>query len=135
MITYDMETIGYINLFERLTGARAKDCFAEEEKLVFVVNEGEAGKAIGKNGEKARELSAKLKKQIKIIEFKQDPVEFLKTLLYPVKAKEVTAVDDKIIIKTHNIKEKGQIYGREKTNLKRVQDLFSKYFPHRIELE
>ncbi len=135
MVTFSMETIGYINLFERATNARVKDCLIEEGKLVFIVDEGEVGKAVGKNGINVKQLSEKLKKQVKIIEFNHDPIKFLGTLLYPAKPEEITQEDGKLIIKTHDIKEKGQIYGREKTNLKRIQDYFSKYFPHKIEIQ
>lgn len=135
MVTLSMEAIGYINIFERLTSARVKDCFTEEGKLVFIVEEGEVGKAVGKKGETVKQMSLKFKKPIKIIEFKNDPTSFLSVLLYPIKPKEIVAEDDRLLIRTHDVREKGQIYGRERTNLKRIQQLFSKYFPYKIELE
>ncbi len=135
MITYSMETIGYINLFEKSTGAHVKDCFFENEKLVFIVDQGEIGKAVGKGGSNVKHMSMIVKKPVKVIEFNNEPVEFVKTLLYPLKPKGVVAEDDKIIIKTNDVKEKGQVYGREKTNLKRIQDVVSKYFPHKLEVQ
>ncbi len=135
MVTFSMETIGYINLFEKATNARVKDCLIEEGKLVFLVEQGEIGKAVGKNGANVKYLQEKLKKQVKVIEFNKDPVRFLSTLLYPARPEEITIHDEKLIIKAHDTKEKGQIYGRERTNLKRIQELFSKYFPYKIEIE
>ncbi|MFH0752078.1 MAG: NusA-like transcription termination signal-binding factor [archaeon] len=135
MVIFSMETIGYINLFEKLTYAHVKDCFPEDGKLIFIVEPGEIGKAVGKNGANVKLLTEKFKKQVKVVEFNHDPEKFLKTLLYPIKPEGITTEDDKIIIKTHDIKEKGQIYGRERTNLKRIQEFFSKYFPYKIELE
>lgn len=76
MVTFSMETIGYINLFEKATNARVKDCLIEEGKLIFIVDQGEIGKAVGKNGANVKYLQEKLKKQIKVIEFNNDPVRF-----------------------------------------------------------
>jgi len=135
MITYSMETIGYINLFEKTTHAQVKDCFMEGDKLVFIVEQGEIGKAVGKGGSNIKNLSYAIKRPVRVIEFNREPTEFLKTLLYPLKPKAVSAEDDKLIIRAHDIKEKGQVYGREKTNLKRIQDVLSKYFPHKIEVQ
>jgi len=135
MITYSMETIGYINLFEKTTHAHVKDCFQEGDRLIFVIEKGDIGKAVGKQGANIKKMSAALKKPVKVIEYDPEPVQFLKNLLYPIKPKEIRAEDDKLIIKTADTKEKGQIYGRERTNLKRVQQTLSKYFPHTIQIE
>ena len=35
-----LDSINNINLFENLTGARVKDCFDDEGKIVFLVEEG-----------------------------------------------------------------------------------------------
>ena len=135
MVTFSMETIGYINLFERLTHAHVKDCFQEEGRMVFLVDQGEISKAVGKGGSNVRRISAAIKKQVKVVEFNHDPIKFLETLLYPIRPKSIVAEDERLIIKANNIKEKGQIYGREKTKLKHTQEILSKYFPHKIELE
>ena len=54
--------IRYIALFESLTGARAKDCYEdiENNRLLFVVRNGDMGLAIGRDGkniEKVKKLS------------------------------------------------------------------------------
>ena len=135
MITLSQEIIGFINLFEKLTGAAVKDCFLEEGKIVFVINPGNMGLAIGKNGSNIKHASAVLKKTVNIIEFNPDPVLFIKSLLFPIKPKEVKLQDTTILIVPNDIKEKGKIYGRERTNLKRMQDIASKYFPITIKIE
>ena len=43
------DSIQYINLFERLTGANVKACFINAQ-LIFVVEQGHVSKAIGKKG-------------------------------------------------------------------------------------
>lgn len=135
MITLDQETIGYINIFENITKAEVKDCFATDEGLMFVVNEGNMGMAIGKGGRNIKHASDVLKKKINVIEFNHDPVKFMQNLLFPIKPKEISLKDDVLTITAHDVKEKGKIFGREKTNLKRMQDIISKYFPINLKLE
>ena len=80
-------------------------------------------------------MSSLLKKPVNVIEFNQDPVQFLRNLLYPIKPKEIKLVDATLVIVAADVKEKGRIYGRERSNLKRIQDIISKYFPVTLKLE
>ena len=129
MISYDQQTIGLINIFERITRASVKDCFPVDDTLYFVIQSGDLGKAIGKQGANIRKFSMMMKKQVKVIEFNQDPCRFAANLLFPIRPAEVTQDDNLILIKAKDSIEKGKIFGREKTNLKRVQEIMSKYFP------
>ena len=133
MIQYDAQTIGYINLFEKNTGAKIKDCFNEEEFLVFVVQPQNLKKALENHGQKIQRLNLLTKRRIKIIEFNEDPKKFLLNLLYPLKY-EIELSDNSILIKTKDTKEKGQIFGREKTNLKRIQGILNKYYKLEIKV-
>ncbi len=135
MITLNQEIIGYINVFENATRASVKDCFLEDDTIVFVINSGNMGLAIGKGGRNIKHVSSLLHKKISIIEFNPDPVAFIKNLIFPVKPKDVKLQDNNLIITAHDTKEKGKIYGRERTNLKRVQEIVSKYFPIIIKIE
>ncbi len=133
MIQYDAQTIGYINLFEKNTGAKVKDCFQEEEYLVFVVQPNNLRKALENHGQKIQRLNILFKRRIKVIEFNVDPQKFLFNLLYPVRP-ELELSGNSIIIKTRDTREKGQIFGREKTNLKRIQGILSKYYKLEIKI-
>ncbi|MBU2589635.1 MAG: NusA-like transcription termination signal-binding factor [Nanoarchaeota archaeon] len=135
MVSYDMQTIGLINLFEKITRAGVKDCFIMESTLIFVVNQGDIGKAVGKGGSNIQKLTRIMKKQVKIIQFDSNPSKFTLNLLFPLKPAEIKQDDDKIIIKAKDISEKGKIFGREKTNLKRMQEIISKYFPVKLMVE
>ena len=48
-IKFDSDLMKLITLFESMSGAKVKDCIANE-KLIFVVEENEMGKAIGRSG-------------------------------------------------------------------------------------
>jgi len=86
-IKLSSEDIGYINLFENVTKAGVKDCIvdAQREKIMFVVNEGQAGIAIGKNGINIKNLQERVKKRIEILEYSNDPIKFLSNVFRPIK--------------------------------------------------
>ncbi len=129
------EIIGYINLFENLTRARVKDCYQGNEALIFIVQEGEAGKAIGKGGENIKRLNQLLKKRIKVVEFSDDPIKFVSNLILPIKA-EVRFEDEKtIIIVGKGAKFKQAVLGPERKNLKEIQTIVSNYFDMEIKVK
>ena len=82
-IKLNNESIRYITLFESMTSALVKDCIISEAKLMFIVDEGQAGVAIGKNGLNIKNLENVLKKKIEIVEFSNDPLKFLQNILRP----------------------------------------------------
>tara|TARA_Y100000310_G_scaffold341087_1_gene439047 strand:- start:1246 stop:1665 length:420 start_codon:yes stop_codon:yes gene_type:complete len=131
---FDQKILGYINLFERTTRASVKDCFEEPDALIFIVQPGEIGKAIGKGGATIKKVNFKFKRKVKIIEFNQAPERFLRNLLYPMRP-EVEVRVDKLVVKTANSREKGQIYGRERENFKRLKELIKRYFKLELVLE
>jgi len=135
MISYSQEIIGYINVFERITRARVKDCFVDDNVLVFVIEQGDIGKALGKAGSNIHRLSNLMKKKIKLIEYNTDIKRFITNLLYPIRPTEIILDEEGVLVKTMNYKEKGQIYGREKSNLKKINELVKKYFKVEVRLE
>jgi len=132
-ILYDMETMKFSTLFEALTGARIKDCFKDGDSVVFVVLPGYMAKAIGKGGVNVKKVSFKLKKPIKIVEFKSDVVEFVKGLI---RVPNVEIYEENgIVVKCPDTKTKGKVFGREKENLKWMNNLVQRYFKEEIRVE
>ncbi len=129
-----MKHIAYINTFERLTRASVKDVYEEGDNIVFVIKQGEIGKAVGKQGSNIRKMESVFKKKIRLIEFNADPCKFLLNLIYPIKV-DVELLDGKVVVKTDDTKLKGKIYGRERSNLVRINALMKKYFPVEVVIE
>lgn len=121
------ETIAKINLFEKITRAGVKDCFEEENLLVFLVQEGQIQRAIGKNGANIKRLEGLFKRKIKVLGFASDPVKFINNLLYPVRADKVELGDGEVIITAADSSVKGKIFGRSKSNLARIKEMLKKY--------
>ena len=65
--TLDIESIQQINLFAKITGVRAMNCFDYANSKIFVVDGRMLKKAMGKKYSNLRKLSAFLKKKVKII--------------------------------------------------------------------
>lgn len=126
------DSIRYIALFESLTGASAKDCFEDSEnnRLIFVVKRGDMGLAIGKGGDHINRVKKAIGKHVEIIEYSDDPVEFVKNAFHPVSLRNASLVvkDDKRIayVEVHS-KEKGLAIGRDGKNIEKVKKLSARH--------
>ncbi|MBL7054784.1 NusA-like transcription termination signal-binding factor [Candidatus Woesearchaeota archaeon] len=126
-IKYDADLMNIIRLFENMTGAKLKDCISNE-RIVFIVEENEIGRAIGKHGVNIKRLENMLKKKIKVIEFSQNVLQFIKNLLYPLQVLNIENNDNIITITGPDTKTKGLIIGRNKQNLNNLISAVKRYF-------
>src|SRR5439155_615586 len=72
-IVFDEQTIKYVALFQDLTRTTVVDCVDATDKLIFVVKEGDIGKAIGKKGENIAKLKRLMNKDIHVVEYSDQP--------------------------------------------------------------
>ncbi len=126
-IKFNTDSMAYIALFESSTGAHVKDCLVEEHKLLFVVEEGHAGLAIGKNGTNVKKLQNATTKQIEILEFSKDPVKFAANVFRPlnIRGGYISERSDGVRI-LHITAPKNRMLARVK--IKKVKSLVPKYF-------
>jgi N utilization substance protein A len=82
--------------FEELTGAGSRDCIVDDqnERLIFVINPGDMGRAIGKKGATIKSVSDALGKRIEVVEYSSDPAQFLKNCFLPAKVLDVDIRND-----------------------------------------
>jgi len=123
----DKSTIQNINLFEKITRAKVKNCFENNDTLNFIVESSEMGKAIGKNASNIIRLSNLFKKKIRIIEYSSNPIEFLKKLIYPLNPQEIN-LNNSCIEVNADTKTKALLIGRNQKNLKIYNDILHYYF-------
>lgn len=85
-----------ISQFEQITGASSRDCIIDErnERLIFVINPGEMGRAIGKQGSSIKNASEIMGKRIEAVEYSSDPVQFIRNCFLPAKVTSVEIVPD-----------------------------------------
>lgn len=83
-----------VSLFQNYTGATVLDCLAEDDQIVFLVSEGEIGRAVGRGGVRIQELSNLLKKRLKVVEYSGDPASFLVNAVKPARVREVKILQE-----------------------------------------
>ncbi|MCK9298399.1 NusA-like transcription termination signal-binding factor [Methanoculleus sp. YWC-01] len=91
-VTLTEECMRLISQFESLTGAGSRDCIVDNrnERIIFVVNPGDMGLAIGKSGSSIKKASDVMGKRIEVVEYSADPGQFLRNCFLPA---QVTGID------------------------------------------
>ncbi len=128
------DQIKLMSLFQNVTGATARDCIEDErqDRVIFVVNQGKMGLAIGKGGATIRNLQNVVKRNVELVEYSEDPAEFLKNMLNPKLVTEVKLnkrLDGSLqAIVLVDAKKKGIVVGREGRNAEKARLLAKRYF-------
>ena len=128
------DQIKLMSLFQNVTCATARDCIEDEklDRVIFVVNQGKMGLAIGKGGITIRNLQNVVKRNVELVEYAEDPVEFLKNTLNPKLISEVKInkrLDGSMqAIVVVDAKKKGIVVGREGRNAEKARLLAKRYF-------
>ncbi|PIN77669.1 NusA-like transcription termination signal-binding factor [Candidatus Woesearchaeota archaeon CG_4_10_14_0_2_um_filter_33_10] len=128
-IKYDLVLMKFMSFFESLTNTRLKDCFVDKNGLlVFVVEENQIAKAIGKKGVNVRNIKEKLNRKIKIVEFNPHLETFVANIIRPLIGKEIKVDDDVVTIVGPDTKTKGLLIGRNGQNLRNYEETVKRYF-------
>jgi len=128
------EELNLMSLFQIITNVTARDCIIDNKRnrVIFVVNKGDMGLAIGKNGMVIKQVEKAIGKPIELVEYSEDPVEFIKNCLNPKYVMEVRLTErldkSKIAVVVVNSKNKGAVVGREGRNAERARLLAKRYF-------
>ena len=123
-----------MSLFQNVTGATARDCVDDEKqnRVIFVVNTGKMGLAIGKGGTHIKSLQNIIKRNIELVEFEEDPAKFLASLLNSKLVSEVrisTRLDGtKQAVVIVDPRKKGIVVGRDGRNAEKARLLAKRYF-------
>jgi len=123
-----------MSLFQNVTGATARDCVEDEkqDRVIFVVNPGKMGLAIGKGGIHIKSLQNIVKKNVELVEFDEDPSKFLTNLLNSKLVSEVKinkrTDGSKQAIVMVDPRKKGIVVGRDGRNAEKARLLAKRYF-------
>jgi len=124
----NLELIQYINLFEKITKTKVKNCFFHKDKLVFIVANGQGKKAVGKKAFNVQKITKLINKKIKIVEYNQDPVKFINSFASPIAIEKIDFTDNVINLKVKTAKDKGLLIGRNGQNLDNIKKIMDYYF-------
>ena len=123
-----------MSLFQEISGAMAKDCIIDDKmnRVIFVVNKGEMGLAIGKNGQSIKNIKKSIGQDVDLVEYSEDPVELISNSLNPKLVKDIKLTEKADGLKTAIVyvddSKKGEIVGRNGKNAERARLLAKRYF-------
>lgn len=123
-----------ISLFQSITSAIARDCVVDDkmDRVIFIVNKGQMGLAIGKGGATIRQLQNVVGKKVELVEYSDDASEFIRNILNTDMINEIR-INDRIdgtrqAIVIVDPKQKGVVVGREGRNAEKARLLAKRYF-------
>ena len=123
-----------MSLFQNITKATARDCIEDEKRyrIIFVVNEGKMGLAIGKGGAHIKSLQNKIDRNVELVEYNEDPIKLLKNILNEkyitdIKISERLDGSFQANVEVDGAK-KGVVVGREGRNAEKARILARRYF-------
>jgi len=127
------EEMRYIALLQDLTGAIARDCIIDEEnnRVIFVVRPGDAGKAIGRRGANINRLRKILGKEIEVVEHADDLEALVKNIFAPARILSVRVVQRngrKILYVTVDPNDKGRAIGKGGRKVSVARIVLRRYF-------
>ncbi len=127
-VKYDTELIKKITLFEDQTGAKVKDAFYYRDRLTYIVQEGEMGKALGRNKKNVKKIQDMINEKVKIVEYDNDIIQFIVNFLNPLELEKIEDDDGIIRIDGGDSQTNGLIIGRNGRNLKKMKKIVDHYF-------
>jgi N utilization substance protein A len=130
-ITLSKEEIRYMGMAEERTRAKIKDCITGEQ-IIFIVEKGELGKAIGKGARNIGALSKIFNKKVKFVEYDDDDESFVRNLFKPYKVKKVRINENMAEIEIEQ-SDKGKAIGKNGRNIKMARKIARRY--HGIDLK
>jgi transcription termination/antitermination protein NusA len=123
-----------ISLFQSITSASARDCIVDDkmERVIFVVNKGHMGLAIGKGGATIKQLQNVVAKKVELVEYSDEASDFIRNILNSEMVKEVKINErsdgSKQAVVFVDPKRKGVVVGREGRNAEKARLLAKRYF-------
>jgi N utilization substance protein A len=133
-IRFTSDEMRYIALFESVTGAVATDCIIDKDRdrIIIIVKAGDAGLAIGKHGSRIKLLKRMVRKDIEIVEYADNPEDFIKNSFAPARIKEIRITDRldnrKVAVVTVENRDKGIAIGKSGRTAERTRFLAKRYF-------
>ncbi|MDG6908202.1 MAG: NusA-like transcription termination signal-binding factor [Nitrososphaerota archaeon] len=128
------EELGLMSLFQNISGATARDCIIDPkiERVIFVVNKGEMGLAIGKSGETIKKVQAKIGKPVELVEWAEDAKQLIINSLNPQLVSEIRVTERPDGSRTATVvveqRKKGAILGKGGRNAEKARLLARRYY-------
>ena len=128
-IKYDVNLLGLMSTFEKITRAKLADCFIDDnELLTFIVEKNNLRRAVGKSGSTVKKLERLMKRKIKVVENSSEMLKFIQNYIYPLKVDDIRQEDNIVVMTSQDTKTKGLLIGRQAKNLRNLERVVKRYF-------
>lgn len=123
-----------MSLFQSITSVTARDCVVDDkmDRVIFIVNKGQMGLAIGKGGMTIRQLQNVVAKKVELVEYSDDAIDFVRNILNPQMVNDVKITQrtdgSKQAVVLVDAKRKGVVVGKEGRNAEKARLLAKRYF-------
>jgi N utilization substance protein A len=123
-----------MSLFQGMSGATARDCIVDEKqnRIIFVVNKGQMGLAIGKEGASVKKVERAVRRPVEVVEWSDDPSEMIRNALGARFIDEVRVTErldgTKGVVVVVDARKKGAVLGLGGKNAEKVRLLAKRYF-------
>ena len=128
------DQLGLMSIFQNMSGATVRDCIVDDKlgRLIFIINRGQMGLAIGKKGATIQNIERVVKKPVEVVEWSDDPAEMISNALDPRFVSEVRITDRLDGTKGASVvvdpRKKGAVLGRGGRNAEKARLIAKKYF-------
>lgn len=128
------EELRYISLFQDFTGATVRDCIVDEnsDTLIFIVNKGQAGLAIGRRGTNIKQLRKLIGKNIEVVEWAENFEDFVKNIFMPARVLGVKLVNTpsgkRTVFVTVDPRDKAIAIGKGGRNVNKARLILKRYY-------
>ncbi|WP_456373087.1 NusA-like transcription termination signal-binding factor [Methanocaldococcus sp.] len=124
------EEIMKIGFFEKIANVPILDCILNDERVAFIVKEGDIGAAIGKGGENVKVAEEKFGKKVDIIEYSEDWRKFIRNIFAPIPLEDVwikRVGKDVVAFIKINPKVRRAVFGEKGKNLERALNILKRH--------
>jgi N utilization substance protein A len=131
-ITLSNDTVQFINLASKYSGASIRDCIVEDDRIVFVVEKGHLGIAIGSKAKNLEKLRTLFKKNVKFVEFDDDKVKFVQNLCKPYQVTNIRLEGDdtaSVVRVEVSPRDKSKLIGKGGKNINLIRKLAQRHHP------
>jgi len=125
-----MQTIRYINLLDRTSQVKTRNCFIYNNTIIFAVQKELVSRAIGPNGTNIRRINEQLGKRIKVIVEPKDISDaerFILDIVSPIKFKSLELKDDCFILNA-GAQSKAALIGRNRRRYDELKSILEASF-------
>ena len=129
----DLEELRYISLLQDLTGAMVYRALHDEDgnRIIYLVDKNDVGKAIGKDGRNVKNLSKLIGKSVEVVEYSESLEGLVRNLMNGATVLRVDIVEKdgmKAVYVKVKDDEKGKAIGKDGRNVRRARLVLNKLY-------